>query len=127
VIKGSKTKCQEEALQMFIKKLLVNHFKKGNTEKYGYAKNKPSYDSWKKKKYGNLPQLVLSGRLRESALQATVRGGTIYFNVPSYGDYQIELGRIWNKPSEDELKAIKKAYIEALIAVAKKQCASNHI
>jgi hypothetical protein len=116
-----KLNAKKKAIKWFIDNLLIEHFQAGNTQRYGYKPNKPSYDAWKKKHGSNI-QLVVSGELQK-AVQATAKvnpNGTFKVNVPKYGLYQIELGRDFLKPNSSELNLINKQYKKYLLEIRKK-------
>jgi hypothetical protein len=118
-IKGHLEASKQAAMDYYIKELLIKHFSNGNTGKYGYKPNSFKYEASKAKKHGILPQLVLSGKLKDSALKATVRGSTIFFNIPAYGKFQVDMGRDWPEPSKDELQIIKAKFFENLVSYIK--------
>lgn len=106
-----KLNAKKKAIKWFIDNLLIEHFQAGNTQRYGYKPNKPSYDAWKKK-YGNNIQLVLSGELKK-AVEATARvnsDASFRVSVEKYGLYQIRLGRNFMKPNSMEIRKINAQY-----------------
>lgn len=116
-----KLNAKKKAIKWFIDNLLIEHFQAGNTQRYNYTPNKPTYDAWKKKHGGNI-QLVLSGELQK-AVEATARvnpNGTFKVSIPKYGIYQIELGRDFLKPNSTELKLINRQYRKYLLEIRKK-------
>lgn len=116
------------ALKYYIWRIISRHFANGNTQKYGYKENKADYDQWKKRNFGNLPQLVLSGELKKAAENATVtKDGKIIFNVPMYGMYQIDLGRDWASPSDEEIKEIKGVFRRTLMRLVRERVSRNSI
>lgn len=128
-VNAYQSKARKLALSFFIHKLLIKHFQIGNTLRYGYKPNTSKYNAWKLKKYGNLPQLVVDGTLKKAVLNNSkvTDKGTVIFNVPEYGEIQIELGRDFTKPSYDERVAIKKVFIEEVKKFARNQVANNSI
>lgn len=116
-----KLNAKKKAIKWFIDNLLIEHFQIGNTKKYGYTPNKPSYDAWKKK-HGNNIQLVLSGELQKAVMASARvnRDATLKVSVPKYGIYQIELGRDFMKPNSQELSIINKKYKEFLKEIRQK-------
>jgi len=116
-----KLNAKKKAIKWFIDNLLIEHFQAGNTQRYGYTPNKPSYDAWKKKFGGNI-QLVLSGELQK-AVMASARvnnNATLRVSIPKYGIYQIELGRDFLKPNSKEMTQINKQFRKYLIEIRNK-------
>jgi hypothetical protein len=112
---------KKKAIKWFIDNLLIEHFQVGNTKRYGYTPNSPTYDAWKKKHGGNI-QLVLSGELQKAVMTSARvnRDATLKVSVPMYGIYQIELGRDFLKPNSREMSIINKKYREFLKEIRKK-------
>jgi hypothetical protein len=116
-----KLNAKKKAIKWFIDNLLIEHFQAGNTTRYGYAPNKPSYDAWKKK-FGNNIQLVLSGELQKAVMASAKvsNSATLKVSVPKYGIYQIELGRDFLKPNSNEIKLVNKMFRKFLVEIRKK-------
>lgn len=126
-VKPLSQQAKTTALKYYIWRIISRHFAQGNTQKYGYTPNTPEYQKWKEKHYGNKPQLVSTGALKLAAENAQVVNGKITFTVPKYGEYQIDLGRDWINPSEEELKEIKGVFKREMMRLARQQVARNNI
>jgi hypothetical protein len=97
------------AMETYVKEMLVNHFKKGNTWRYKYKPNTPQYEAWKKKVYGDLPQLVVSGELRNRCLEGKVNfRGELLIDLPKQGIYQLNMGRDFLSPNSTEAARMRK-------------------
>ena len=120
-----KLNAKKKAIKWFIDNLLIQHFQVGNTARYGYAPNKPSYDAWKKK-FGNNIQLVLSGELQKAVMASAKvsNSATLKVSVPKYGLINIKLGRDFLQPNSKEIKLINKMYKKFLIEIRKKTVSS---
>jgi len=95
-------------------KIIDRHFKPGNDKQYNYKPLTPQYLKRKIKKYGKLPTLVASGKLRASVL-ATARARrkgkrvVLTVNAPRYGYYQIEdHQRDWLRPNERDIRDLRR-------------------
>lgn len=107
----------KEALEFYIDKLIMRHFMPGYGKRSGWTANSPKYQEWKLRKYGNLPQLVLFGKLRSDAKQGNInKQGKKYAirwrrsAARSYGQIQINKGRDWATPSNRDSKDIIRYY-----------------
>lgn len=73
--------------------IIGRHFTKSNKERYEFPPLSPKYAKWKKKKVGNKPILVFSGRWKKLALMNETRkvgGGKFVLrpvHAPSYAKY----------------------------------------
>lgn len=116
-----KLNAKKKAIKWFIDNLLIEHFQAGNTQRYGYKPNSPSYDAWKKKHGGNI-QLVLSDELQKAVMASAKvnNNATLRVSIPIYGIYQIELGRDFLKPNSKEIKQINKMYKKFLVDIRNK-------
>ena len=68
------------------------HFTRNNVAHYGFAPLKPVYEAWKRRKVGNKPILVFSGKWKKAATQndITERGKLVRIkpkNPPNYAKY----------------------------------------
>lgn len=85
---------QLEATQRYLERELPNRFSSGNTRIYGYVPNTPQYEEIKRKKWGDKPQLVASGQLRNRVITGVRRvRDKIVVTIPNYGKYQRLNGR----------------------------------
>jgi hypothetical protein len=97
----------QESLRGWYKDEFPKRFSFGNTQKYGWTPNTAKYEKWKLRKYGPLPQLVLSGKLKQMATKSgrvSYRG--LRLNVPSYAKYQRDLGRDFMRLTPKEKRQI---------------------
>jgi hypothetical protein len=118
-VKPLARQANDVALKYYIWRIIGRHFGFNNTQKYGYTPNTPEYQRQKQKKFGNLPQLVLTGELKRAAENAQVVNNKIQFNIPNYGLYQIDLGRDFITPTEDEQREILGVFRRELIRLAR--------
>lgn len=102
-LKGDLLKAKTQAMVYYLEEMISRHFEKPNPNSaYGYKPNKITYEIWKKKYHPeSLYQLVLSGRLRNAVLNGRVdsKDGSISFNLPEYGLYQLKAGRDFINPN----------------------------
>lgn len=121
-----KLNAKKKAMRWYIDNLLIQHFQKGNTLKYGYKPNKAAYNEWKRKHGGGNIQLVLSGELRDAVMMSARvnNSATLTVNVPQYGIYQMELGRDFLKPDSKDMKLINKMYRKFLMEIRLKTVAT---
>ena len=102
-LKGDLLKAKIQSQVYYVNELIKSHFQRISPNTY-YKPNKPSYETWKRKHFTSLYQLVSTGRLRNAMLNGRVNSSTgkITFNIPEYGIYQIEAGRDFLNPSRDD-------------------------
>lgn len=83
-----------EAAEEYQKRIVSNHFKPGNQQRYGWPEVGERYRIEKARKGYPSQQLVASGKLRDSVVgrgrvtQAGEGRYIIRFDVPKYGEYQ---------------------------------------
>lgn len=84
----------QQATRDYWKVELPNRFNFGNTLMYNYTPNTAKYEAQKLKKWGNKPQLVASGNLKQRVITSMrVNKNGMEIRYPIYGKYQIEAGR----------------------------------
>lgn len=107
--------------EFYIEVLIENHFRKKSPNSE-YEPNKPSYEKWKRKYYPQaLYQLVLTGRLLNAVRKGKVRSdGTILFNLPEYGLFQIEAGRDFLSQTRDDKKKLSKIFTRSFFDIRKR-------
>ena len=102
-LKGDLLKAKAQAMVFYLEEMIQEHFNYPSPNvKYNYKPNKLTYEIWKRKTHPNaLYQLVLSGRLRNAVLNGKVdsRDGSIRFNLPEHGLYQLKAGRNFLDPN----------------------------
>lgn len=105
-----------DAIKYWSEKVLVRHFQRGNANRYGWPRLDPKYVKRKLKKWGDRPQLVASGLLKQRATTtAKVRIEnkkriSVKFRVPEYGIHQIRKGRDWTAMNKREFRDHKRIY-----------------
>lgn len=114
-----KKKAARQTQLYYLNVLIENHFKLNNPNGQ-YTPNTQKYEQWKKKHYGNLPQLVLSGALRKAVENGRVKSnGVIVFDLPDHGLYQIEAGRDFLKLWNSDVEELQKVYPQFLEGIRK--------
>lgn len=107
--------------EFYVEQLIEDHFrlKSPNRE---YKPNKASYERWKKKYYPSaIYQLVITGRLRNAVRNGKVRSdGTILFNLPEYGLFQIEAGRDFLAQTRNDKKKLSKVFTRSFFDIRKR-------
>lgn len=105
----------KKSLQFYLDKLIIRHFIKGYAKRQGWTPNDPSYQAFKKKHYGDLPQLVLRGTLKKDAQRGRInrRGKGLVIRwrgkaARNYGVIQRRLGRDWSSPSKRDNRDIMR-------------------
>ena len=105
--KKSLSPANQQATREFLKEDLPKRFDYGNTSKYGYKPNKPSYESMKASKYGKKPQLVATGKLKNDVINNyKVNKDGIRLKYPVYGKYLIKRGKDFTKMRQQDFKNI---------------------
>jgi len=114
---------QIAAIQYYIDVIIIRHFIPGNLARYKYTPLSPEYRKWKFKNFGNLPVLVLSGRLRDRmrAGRVTREGDRVRvrFNIPEYGRYQLAAGRNFIDPNAADYREMEKVLKRELTRIRK--------
>jgi hypothetical protein len=105
-------------LLYYLKEMIRDHFIHKNPNGF-YPPNTIKYEEWKRKHYGLLPQLVLSGRLRAAVLAGKVKDGNIVFNLPEYHIYQLRAGRDFLSPTKSEERKLKNQLLDELFEIRK--------
>lgn len=104
-------------MMYYVQKLLVSHFQMISPNKI-YTPNKLSYQLWKAKHVGVLWQLVVTGRLRNAMLGGTVKqDGSVFFDIPEYGLYQIKAGRDFVSPTKRDKIAMERRFKQELKSI----------
>jgi len=108
----------KKTLEFYVDKLIIKHFLGNYGRRQGWRPNSPEYQAWKRKRYGNMPQLVLTSRLKREATRGkAVKRGTKYYVIrwsgtasKTYGIIQKRLGRDWALPSKRDDKDMLRFY-----------------
>lgn len=119
----------KKSVEFYIDKLIIRHFAPGYARKAGWKPNTPEYQKWKQKRYGDLPQLVLEGKLKRDARRGkAVRSGKKYIAkwsgqaARTYGIIQARKHRRdWATPSRRDGKDIVRFYKKTLARMRSKQ------
>lgn len=99
----------QQAARNYWKKEMPRRFDFGNTNIYNYTPNTEKYEQRKYKKHGLLPQLVVSGKLRNSVVyNVKVNKFGISVSYPRYGEYQRNLGRNFLKFNKHDIMEMKR-------------------
>lgn len=112
-------------IEFYIFKLIKKHFLRGYARARGWRPNSPEYQEYKRRRFGDLPQLVLSGRLRAAAQTGKPvrkRKGdyVIRWNAGRYGQVQIQkYGRDWASPSNKDEKDMMRYIIKEIRKIRK--------
>lgn len=118
----STIKTQEYYLEM----LISDHFLHSSPNKY-YKPNTMKYEAWKKRYYPTaIHQLVLTGRLQHAVESGKVNSnGSITFNLPEYGLYQIVAGRDFLSPTIADTNKLSKRFTKEFFTLRSKYITSN--
>ena len=108
----------KKTLEFYVDKLIIKHFLGNYGRRAGWTPNSPEYQAWKRKRFGNLPQLVLTSRLKREATRGkAVKRSSKNFVIrwsgkasKTYGIIQKRKGRDWAVPSKRDDKAMLKFY-----------------
>jgi hypothetical protein len=111
-----------QTAQWYVDNLIKLHFTSGNGARQGYKPNTSKYNDWKRKHYGELPQLYLSGRLYKAVLAGKVNKATgeVIFDLPQWGLYQVKAGRDFLTPSKKEQDILDKMQHALFIKIRRK-------
>jgi hypothetical protein len=82
----------KETLSYWAEKILIRHFRFGNTIAYGYKRLSPAYARRKTKRFGKQPILVATGTLRDDAVgkyrvYRYANKWKVVLDIPEYGKY----------------------------------------
>ena len=106
--------------QWMLETLIEQHFMLTSPNNR-YKPNKPTYEAWKKQHGGGIFQLVVSGRLKAAVINGKVQqDGTILFDLPEYGLYQIRAGRDFLSLDAAENKLMSERFTKEFFALRKK-------
>lgn len=96
---------------------LYRHFVRTNRTRYKWKPLSERYADAKRRKYGAMPIMVRTGRLKDQALSASVSAkdgtATVKFTVPDYAPYHLGEGvtiagrpprRHWFEPNDEDEK-----------------------
>lgn len=99
----------QQATREYWKVELPARFQFGNTLVYGYTPNTANYEAQKLKKWGNRPQLVASGNLKQRVISSMrVNKFGMELRYPIYGKYQREAGRDFLKFRKTDIIEMRK-------------------
>ena len=106
----------KKTIEFYVDKLIIRHFLPGYGRSAGWTPNSPEYQAWKRKRFGDLPQLVLRGKLKSDARKGRPnKQGKKYVvrwygkSAQTYGKIQSKRGRNWAIPSSrDSRDMIRK-------------------
>jgi hypothetical protein len=106
----------KEMLEYYMEKIMVRHFKFGNTTAYNYPRLDPKYAARKLARYGRKPTLVASGKLKREVTSnyrvfRNRRGSwSIQIKIPNYGNFVIEKGFDWRKVNKRDERDLTRYY-----------------
>lgn len=105
----------QQGVREWAEEELPKRFEFGNTNKYNYIPNTIQYENRKFKTYGNQPQLVVNGHLKDQVVNLVkVSSRAMVLTYPIYGRYQIENGRDFTKMRDEDSKEISKRFATLL-------------
>lgn len=112
------------SLQYLGEKIMIRHFEPGNEQKYDYPSLDPKYLARKRKKYGDVPTLVASGKLKDDVttkFRIIRRRGKLLleFETPDYGRFVILKGFDWTLLNKTDLKDLHRVCIQTLKKIRK--------
>jgi hypothetical protein len=115
---GHMERSVKDMLEYYMQKIIIRHFQFGNASAYKYPALSPKYVERKRKKWGNQPQLVASGLLRESVTTLykiyRIRNKfRIVMKIPGYGKYVKDI-RDFTIINRKDMKDLLRYYDTAL-------------
>lgn len=111
---GATSQAVEETVNYYGQKIIVRHFEGYNSLRYGYPPLDPKYAKRKRRKFGRKPQLVATGKLKNSvtasarAKRLSPNQVALIVSAPSYGYHQIKKGRDWISPNRRDMRDLRR-------------------